>query len=90
MLDVRVYRYNEERDPRPVMQSMPVPEEFRERMVLDVLEYLRETDPTLAYRRSCREGVCGSDGMNINGKNRLACITPVSEALDDSGTLVRR
>ena len=52
---------------------------------VDVLEYLRETDPSLAYRRSCREGVCGSDGMNIGGKNRLACITAVSDALDGAG-----
>jgi succinate dehydrogenase / fumarate reductase iron-sulfur subunit len=48
-------------------------------MVLGAIELLKEEDPTLALRRSCREGVCGSDGLNINGKNRLACITPVSE-----------
>lgn len=63
------------------MQSLSLPEEFRHRMVLDALEYLRECDPTLAYRRSCREGVCGSDGMNINGKNWTACTKPVEEAL---------
>lgn len=44
----------------------------------------------LAFRRSCREGVCGSDGMNINGKNWLACIKPVTEALGTSNTLVIR
>jgi succinate dehydrogenase / fumarate reductase iron-sulfur subunit len=48
-------------------------------MVLDVLELLKAEDPTLTYRRSCREGVCGSDGVNMNGKNGLACITPVSD-----------
>lgn len=90
MLDVQVYRYNEEQDSKPYMQAMQVPDNFRERMVLDVLEFLREVDPSLAYRRSCREGVCGSDGMNINGKNRLACITPVREALGGSGKLVIR
>lgn len=90
MIEIQVYRYNSERDRVPYMQSLQVPEHFRKRMVLDVLEYLHEEDPTLVYRRSCREGVCGSDGMNINGKNRLACITPVSEALGTAGTLVIR
>ena len=45
-------------------------------MVLDLLHLLKEKDESISYRRSCREGVCGSDGMNINGKNGLACITP--------------
>jgi succinate dehydrogenase / fumarate reductase iron-sulfur subunit len=48
-------------------------------MVLDALIQLKELDPTLAFRRSCREGVCGSDGLNMNGKNGLACITPLSD-----------
>lgn len=90
MLVIQVYRYNEEQDSTPYMQSMSVADEFRGRMVLDVLEHLREIDQSLAYRRSCREGVCGSDGMNINGKNRLACITPVSEALGGSNKLIIR
>lgn len=68
MINVQIYRYNPEHDAAPYMQSLSLPEEFRKRMVLDALEYLRVNDPTLAYRRSCREGVCGSDGMNINGK----------------------
>ena len=58
-------------------------------MVLDVLERLKEQDPSLSYRRSCREGVCGSDGVNMNGKNGLACITPVS-AVAKRGKLVLR
>src|SRR5690606_42044555 len=50
----------------------------------------RRSSDLLTFRRSCREGVCGSDGMNINGKNRLACITRVSEALGKSDTLTLR
>jgi len=50
-------------------------------MVLDLLEQLKVKDPTISFRRSCREGVCGSDGMNINGSNGLACITRVSDLL---------
>jgi len=53
-------------------------EDGRDMMLLDALMRLKEKDPTLAFRRSCREGVCGSDGINMNGKNGLACITPVS------------
>ena len=58
-------------------------------MVLDVLNLVKEQDPSMAYRRSCREGVCGSDGMNMNGKNGLACITPLSEVLKNNKLVVR-
>jgi len=90
MISVELFRYNPETDAPPHMQSLSLPEEFRQRMVLDALEFLRVQDPTLAYRRSCREGVCGSDGMNINGKNWLACIKPVDEAIGNSNKLVIR
>ena len=80
-MQVSVYRYNPESGDKPQMQAMSVDlPEGRDLMVLDVLELLKEQDETLSYRRSCREGVCGSDGINMNGKNGLACITPVSEA----------
>lgn len=81
MLNVSVYRYNPEQDREPYMQELTLDTGGKDLMVLDVLEELKAKDPTLVFRRSCREGVCGSDGMNINGKNGLACITPVSEAL---------
>lgn len=81
MIQVQVYRYDSETDNEPRMESYQVEDSFRPRMVLDVLEHLKERDSSLAYRRSCREGVCGSDGMNINGQNTLACVTPVSEVI---------
>ena len=81
MLKVSLYRYNPETDQEPYMQEVELDTAGKDLMVLDVLELLKGSDPSLAYRRSCREGVCGSDGMNINGKNGLACITPISEAL---------
>ncbi|HEY8385352.1 MAG TPA: 2Fe-2S iron-sulfur cluster-binding protein, partial [Porticoccaceae bacterium] len=89
MIEVEVFRYNPEADSAPSTQTVQVPEHFRKAMVLDVLEYLRERDATLAYRRSCREGVCGSDGMNINGVNRLACVTPVGDMLSAGRLIVR-
>ena len=55
-------------------------------MVLEALIMLKEQDSTLSFRRSCREGVCGSDGINMNGKNGLACITPLSD-LAKKGTI---
>ena len=58
-------------------------------MVLDVLNLIKEKDQSLSYRRSCREGVCGSDGVNMNGKNGLACITPVSEVVSRGKLVVR-
>lgn len=79
-MKVSVYRYNPETDSRPYMQDYEVDVPAgSDMMVLELLLRIKEQDPTLAFRRSCREGVCGSDGMNINGKNRLACITHVSE-----------
>jgi succinate dehydrogenase / fumarate reductase iron-sulfur subunit len=63
--------------------------EGRDLMVLDVLELIKREDTSVTYRRSCREGVCGSDGMNINGTNGLACITPVSSVVKN-GKLVLR
>jgi succinate dehydrogenase / fumarate reductase, iron-sulfur subunit len=74
-----IYRYNPETDREPYMQdfNLDVPV-GTDKMLLDALISLKEQDETITFRRSCREGVCGSDGMNINGKNGLACITPLS------------
>ena len=79
-MQISVYRYNPDADEAPRMRDMTLElPKGRDLMVLDVLERLKEQDPSLAYRRSCREGVCGSDGVNMNGRNGLACITPVSQ-----------
>ncbi len=75
----KIYRYNPETDKKPYMQEFDIDiPEGSDKMLLDVLVDLKEVDPTLSFRRSCREGVCGSDGMSINGKNGLACITSIS------------
>jgi succinate dehydrogenase / fumarate reductase iron-sulfur subunit len=80
-LEINIYRFNAETDAFPYMQTFNFAKPERDIMVLELLNLLKEQDPTISYRRSCREGVCGSDGMNINGKNGLACITPLSEVL---------
>ncbi|MDR2989851.1 MAG: succinate dehydrogenase iron-sulfur subunit [Providencia alcalifaciens] len=84
-LEFSIYRYNPDVDNAPRMQDYTLEvKEGRDMMLLDALIQLKEQDPTLSFRRSCREGVCGSDGLNMNGKNGLACITPLS-ALTRSG-----
>lgn len=78
-LKIAIYRYNPEVDTKPYMKDYTLEvADGTDMMVLDVLMQLKVQDPTLAFRRSCREGVCGSDGVNMNGKNGLACITPIS------------
>ncbi len=73
-----IYRFNPERDARPTMQNFEAVVGAHDRMLLDVLLRLREQDDSLTFRKSCREGICGSDAMNINGRNGLACITPLA------------
>jgi len=73
-----IFRFDPDLDLKPRMQDYDVDEaQLTGVMVLDALLFLKTQDETLTFRRSCREGVCGSDGMNINGKNRLACVTPL-------------
>ena len=80
-LEVSMYRDNPEQDEFPYMKKYKIEKPARDIMVLDLLHLLKEEDESISYRRSCREGVCGSDGMNINGKNGLACITPISSVM---------
>ena len=80
-----IYRYNPEVDKKPYMKdyNISIPSKS-DPMLLTLLERLKaEQDTTISFRRSCREGVCGSDGMNINGKNGLACITHLSQLNSD-------
>lgn len=80
-MEFLIDRYNPEVDSDIRVQHYELPDEeiSGDMMLLEALEKIREIDPTLAFRSSCKEGVCGSDGMNVNGKNRLSCITRVSE-----------
>lgn len=73
-----IYRFDPEKDQKPHMQDYQLDLEKNPCvMILNALEVLKEQDPTITFRRSCGEGVCGSDGMNINGKNGLSCVTHI-------------
>jgi succinate dehydrogenase / fumarate reductase iron-sulfur subunit len=78
-MHLRIFRYDPDRDAAPAMKDYDVKLEPSDRMLLDALVKAKAQDDTLAFRRSCREGVCGSDAMNINGRNGLACITKLAE-----------
>jgi succinate dehydrogenase / fumarate reductase iron-sulfur subunit len=87
---VSIYRYNPETDSQPRMQDYQVElPQGKDIMVLDVLQLVKDQDTTVTYRRSCREGVCGSDGLNMNGKNGLACITHVSQVVKNGKLVIR-
>ena len=90
-LEFSIYRYNPDVDAAPHMKEYVLEaEEGRDMMLLDALIQLKEQDPSLTFRRSCREGVCGSDGLNMNGKNGLACITPISALRNGNKKIVIR
>ena len=75
-----IYRYHPETDARSYMQDFDVTLPPTAKMLLDALVHIKsEYDDSLSLRRSCREGVCGSDGVNVNGKNGLACIMPLAK-----------
>lgn len=74
-----IYRFNPERDSAPRMQHYDIALGPEDRMLLDALVRIKSQDDSLSFRRSCREGVCGSDAMNINGRNGLACVTRITD-----------
>ena len=78
----RIFRYDPDKDSKPYMKDYELKLEPTHVMLLDALVSIKEMDDTLSLRRSCREGVCGSDAININGKNGLACITKLTELKD--------
>ncbi len=78
-MNFKIYRFDTDKDAQPYMQDYDIELQPTDRMLLDALERIKALDDSLSLRRSCREGVCGSDAMNINGKNGLACITKLAD-----------
>ena len=88
-LNFRIYRYDPDRDRKPYMQDISVDVEPTDRKLLDAMVKLKAKDDSLAFRRSCREGVCGSDAMNINGRNGLACLTDLASLPEGKPIVLR-
>ena len=84
-MKLSIYRYDPDKDEKPYMKDYEVALDHADRMLLDAMVKAKALDDSLSFRRSCREGVCGSDAMNINGKNGLACLTNMRTL---SGTIV--
>ncbi len=79
-----VYRWNPDTGENPRIDSFEIDLDDCGPMVLDaILKIKNEIDPTLTFRRSCREGICGSCAMNIDGTNTLACTKPISDIKGD-------
>ena len=88
-MKVSLYRFNPDKNEVPYMEDFELKRPEKDIFVLDLLHMLKEKDPSITYRRSCREGVCGSDGLNMNGKNGLACITPLSQVVKRNKLVLR-
>jgi succinate dehydrogenase / fumarate reductase, iron-sulfur subunit len=81
---LRIYRFNPDSGENPRLDTFELDTKSCGPMVLDALIQIKAaTDSTLTFRRSCREGICGSCAMNINGVNRLACTTPMQDLHGD-------
>ena len=78
-MKISIYRFNPDEDKKPYMQSYDFKPSETDVMLLDALIKIKGIDDSLSMRMSCREGVCGSDAMNINGKNGLACVTKLED-----------
>ena len=79
MFKFQVMRFNPDKDEKWYMQDYELELEPTDVKLLDALVKLKAKDDSLSFRRSCREGICSSDGMNINGKNGLACLTNIRD-----------
>lgn len=82
---VEVYRWSPDSNKNPRVDTFEIPRDECGSMVLDVLLKIKnDLDSSLTFRRSCREGVCGSCAMNVNGKNTLACTKSLADYEDET------
>lgn len=88
-LHFKIYRYDPDKDEKPYMQDISVDVDSTDRKLLDALVKIKAKDDSLAFRRSCREGVCGSDAININGRNGLACLTDLASLPEGKPIVLR-
>jgi succinate dehydrogenase / fumarate reductase iron-sulfur subunit len=87
-ITLKIERFNPETDQEPKFQAYEIDVEPTDRLLDALMEIKRFQDGTLAFRKSCAHGVCGSDAMRINGKDRLACKTLIQDVADADGDIV--
>jgi succinate dehydrogenase / fumarate reductase iron-sulfur subunit len=88
-ITLQIQRYNPEADGKPHFKDYPVVVEPTDRILDALMQVKNYQDGTLAFRKSCAHGVCGSDAMIINGQERLACKTLVKDVAEAEGTVVK-
>ncbi len=88
-LTLEIQRYDPEKDRAPYFQSYTLDADPTDRLLSLLMRIKQTLDPTLAFRKSCAHGVCGSDAMKINGRERLACKTLVKDVVDEGKNLIR-
>ena len=86
---LEIQRFNPETDSQPSLQTFNVTVEPTDRILDALMDISRHQDGTLVFRKSCAHGVCGSDAMRINGRERLACKTLVQDVAEADGATVR-
>jgi succinate dehydrogenase / fumarate reductase iron-sulfur subunit len=86
---LEIQRFNPEKDPKPYFQKFEVEAEENDRILDALMHIYRNIDGSLGLRKSCTHGICGSDAMRINGKEKLACKTLVRDVTEEAGATVR-
>ncbi len=88
-ITLEIQRFNPQTNQPAYLQSFTVEAELTDRILSLLLDIKEHQDPTLGFRKSCAHGVCGSDAMRLNGKERLACKTLVRDVLQEDGSPIR-
>lgn len=86
---LQIQRFNPEKDKKPAFRKYAVEVEPTDRLLDALIQIKSQQDPSLAFRKSCAHGVCGSDAMVINGKERLACKTLIKDVAEQEEAIVR-
>lgn len=87
-INLQIRRFNPEKDSEPYNQSFEVEAEPTDRLLDLLMRIKQDQDPSLSFRKSCAHGVCGSDAMRINGKDRLACKVLVRDVAETDGATI--
>lgn len=87
-ITLRISRYHPQTDDAPHFQDFETSVEPTDRLLDSLMFIKRNVDGTLSFRKSCAHGICGSDGMTINGVERLACKTLVKDVAEEDGAVV--